>query len=127
PDLQRLADDELRLRHRPFRGIDQDDGAIDHVEDALHLAAEIGVARRVDNIDARVVPDNGGSLGENGDATLALDIAGIHRALADALMFPDRAGLAEERIDQRRLAMVDMRDDRDVAKVHWVLALLEWG
>ena len=57
PDLERLRDDELRLRHRPFGGVDQHDGAVHHVEDALDLAAEIGMARRVDDVDARVLPE----------------------------------------------------------------------
>ncbi len=42
---QRLGDDELGLRHRPLGGIDQHEDAVDHAEDALDLAAEIGVAR----------------------------------------------------------------------------------
>ena len=45
PDLERLRHHELGLRQRPFGGIDQHDGAVHHVEDALDLAAEIGVAR----------------------------------------------------------------------------------
>ena len=43
-DLQRLADHELGLRHRPFGGIDKNDGAVDHRQDALDLAAEVSVA-----------------------------------------------------------------------------------
>ena len=57
-DLQRLAEHELGLRHRAFGGIDQHDGAVHHVEDALDLAAEIGVAGRVDDVDAGVLPDD---------------------------------------------------------------------
>ena len=53
---QRLAGDELGLRHRAFRRIDQQDDAVDHREDALHFAAEVGVAGRVDDVDARAVP-----------------------------------------------------------------------
>ena len=43
-DLQRLGDDEFRLRHRSLGGIDEHDRTIHHVEDALDLTAEIGVA-----------------------------------------------------------------------------------
>ena len=118
PDLQRLADHELGLRHRAFGGVDQHDGAVDHVEDALHLAAEIGVARRVDDVDAGILPHHRGRLGEDGDAALFFQVAGIHGALGDALVFADRAGLLEERVDQRGFAMVDMRDDRDIAEIH---------
>ncbi len=93
PCGQRLAEHELGLRHRAFGGVDEDHHAIDHREDALHLAAEIGVAGRVDDIDARVLPDQRGHLGQNGDAALALEIVGIHGALFDALVVAERAGL----------------------------------
>ena len=51
---QRLAGHELGLRHRAFGRIDQQDDAVDHRQDALDLAAEIGVAGRVDDVDADV-------------------------------------------------------------------------
>jgi hypothetical protein len=88
------------------------------VEDALDLAAEIGVAGRVDDVDARVLPVDRGRLGEDGDAALLLEIVGIHRAFGHALVLAERAGLLEQFVDQRGLAMVDVRDDRDVAEFH---------
>ena len=71
---QCLGYDELRLRQRPFGGIHQQHCTVDHVENALDLTAEVGVARRIDDIDARTVPDDGGILGEDRDPTLALEI-----------------------------------------------------
>ena len=55
PDLERLGDHEFGLRQRPLGGVDQHQGAIHHVEDALDLAAEIGVAGGIDDIDAGIV------------------------------------------------------------------------
>ena len=118
PHPQRLGHHELGLRHRPFGGVDQDDRAVDHVEDALDLAAEIGVTRRVDDVDAGVVPEDRRHLGEDGDAALALEIVGIHGALGHALVFAEGAGLLQQPVDQRRLAVVDMGDNGDVAKFH---------
>ena len=117
-DLQRLAEHELGLRHRAFGGIDQQHRAVDHVEDALDLAAEIGMARRVDDVDARVLPDERGHLGEDGDAALALEVVRIHGALGDLLVVAEGAGLGEQPVDQGGLAMIDMGDDGDVAQVH---------
>ena len=93
-DLQRLGDHELGLRQRAFGGIDQHQRAVDHVEDALDLAAEIGVARRIDDVDAGVLPLHRCRLGENGDAALALEIVGIHRALDHPLVVADRCRIA---------------------------------
>ena len=49
--LERLFEDEARLRHRPFSGIDQKEHAIGHAQHPLDFAAEIGVAGSVDQID----------------------------------------------------------------------------
>ena len=117
-DLQRLGDDEFGLRQRPFGGIDQHQRAVDHVEDALDLAAEIGVAGRIDDVDARVLPQERRRLGEDGDAALALEVVGIERTLGDALILAERAGLLQQAVDQRGLAVVDMGDDGDVAELH---------
>ena len=117
-DLQRLLQHELGLRHRAFGGIDQQHRAVDHVEDALDLAAEIGMARRVDDVDARSLPEDGGDLGEDGDAALALEIVGVHGALGHPLILAKGTGLGEQPVDQRGLAVIDMGDDGDVAEVH---------
>ena len=42
-------------------------------------------------------------------------IVRVHHALGDALVGAEDAALVQQRIDERRLAMVDVRDDRDVA------------
>ena len=49
--LERLAQHEARLRHRPFGGVDQQQAAVGHLQHALDLAAEVGVAGRVDEVD----------------------------------------------------------------------------
>ena len=123
--LQRLGDDELGLRQRAFGGVHQHHDAIDHVQDALDLAAEIGVARRVDDVDARVLPDDRRALGKNGDAALALQVVGIHRALSNALALAERTGLLEQFVDQRGFAVVDVGDNRDVSELHQSLCALQ--
>jgi len=104
--------------HRPFGGVDEHDRAVDHRKNALDLAAEIGVARRVDDIDAHALPHHRGRLGQDGDAALALEVVGIHHPLGDALVFAERAGLLQQAVDQRRLAVVDVGDDGDVSQLH---------
>src|SRR3984957_12073866 len=116
--LERLADHEFGLWHRTFGGVDQNDDAIDHRQDTLDLTAEIGVARRVDDVDLGVFPMHRGALGENGDAALALQIVGVHGALDLSLVVAIGAGLLQQFVDERGLAVVDVGDDSDVAKVH---------
>ena len=116
PRRQRLHGDELGLRHRPFGGVDQHEDAVDHAEDALDLAAEIGMAGRIDDVDARILPGDRGAFGQDGDAALALQLVGIHRALGDLLIGAEGAALAQQLVDQRGLAVVDMGDDGEVVK-----------
>ena len=56
-------------------------------------------------------------LGEDRDALLALEVDRVHHALGDVLVLAERAGLPEHRVDERRLAVVDVGDDGDVAEV----------
>ena len=58
---------------------------------------------------------DGGVLGQDGDAALALEVVAVHRALGDALVGAERAALVQQRVDQRGLAVVDVGDDGDVA------------
>ncbi|MGY4341882.1 hypothetical protein ACVWW3_006788 [Bradyrhizobium sp. LM2.9] len=117
-DLERLGDHELGLRQRAFGGVHQHQRAVHHVEDALDLTAEIGVAGSVDDVDARVLPLHRGRLRQNGDAALALQIVGVHGALGHLLVLAVGTGLLEETVDERCLAVIDVGDDSDVAKVH---------
>ena len=79
---------------------------------------EIGVAGGVDDVDAGVLPDDRGRLGEDGDAALALEIVRIHHPFGDALVLAEGAGLLEQLVDEGRLAVVDVGDDGDVAELH---------
>ena len=110
-----FARDEARLRHRAFDRVDQQQHAIDHGQHALDLAAEIGVPGRIDDVDACAAVFDGTVLRQDSDATLALDVVGIQDALAEALVGGEGPGLLEQAVDECRLAVVDVRDDGDVA------------
>jgi len=76
------------------------------------------MARRVHGIDPHALPFHRSAFGQDGDAALALLVVGVHGALGHLLVFPYRTGLAQELINQRGLAVVDMGDDGDVADLH---------
>ena len=90
PALQGLGEHETRLRHRAFGGIDQHQGPVGHAQHALHLAAEVGVAGRVDDVDLHAAVGDGDVLGQDGDAALAFQVVGVEDLLADQLGFPER-------------------------------------
>ncbi len=105
------------MRHGALGGVDQQQGAVGHLENAFHFAAEIGVARRIDDVDLDVANLQGDVLGQNGDAALAFQIVGIENAIAAQLALPEQAGLAHQLIDKRSFSVIDVGDDRHVANV----------
>ena len=60
---------------------------------------------------------DGRVLGEDRDALLALEVHRVEHALVDVLVRAEGAGLPEHGVDERRLAVVDVGDDRDVAEI----------
>ena len=109
-----LRKNEPGLRLRTVVRVDHEQNAVDHLHDALDFAAEIGVAGSIDDVDAIAVPLEGGVLGANGDSLFALEIHRIHHAFLDLLVGAEGAGLAQQLIDQRGLAVIDVRNDGDV-------------
>jgi hypothetical protein len=107
--------DEAGLRHRSFDRIDQQQDPIDHRQHTLDFAAEVGVSRRVDDVDmdTRVVDRQ--ILGQDGDASFFLQLVRVHHPLGDVLVSGEAAGLDQQLVHQGGLAMVDVGDDGDVA------------
>ena len=87
--LERLAQHEARLRQRPLGGVDEQQDAVHHRESALDLAAEVGVTRRVDDVDLQVAVANGRVLRQDRDALLALEVGRVHDPLAHVLVRPE--------------------------------------
>src|SRR5256712_9375625 len=117
PQLERLPQHEAGLGQRPLGGVDQEKHAVDHRQGALDLAAEVRVPGRVHDVDVHALPGDGRVLGQDGDAALALEREGVHHPVGDLLVGAEDARLAQHGVDQRRLPVVDVRDDGDVAHV----------
>ena len=124
--VERLAQHEAGLGERALGGVDQQHDAVDHREAALDLATEVGVTGGVDDVDRHRLAAAGGAgvvdrgvLREDRDPLLALQVAGVHDPVGHALglVLGEGAALAEHGVDQRGLAVVDVRDDGDVAQV----------
>ncbi len=111
-----LAKHEPGLRERALGGVDQQEHAVHHRQAALDLAAEVGVAGRVDDVDGRALPVDRGVLGEDRDPLLALQVTGVHDPVDRLGALAERAGGAQHGVDERGLAVVDVGDDGDVAQ-----------
>ena len=124
-DLEVVLDGEVgvgqRLRLDALRGVHEQQRALARRERARDLVREVDVARRVDQVEdvllagvRRVVqPDR---MRLDRDAALALEVHRVEH-LRFHLARLQRAGDLEEPVGQRRLAVVDVGDDREVADV----------
>ena len=117
--VERLIDIGERLRLDALRGVDHEQRPFAGGQRTVHLIGEIHMARRVDQVQLVELPVLGAiveahGLRLDGDAALPLDIHGIEHLL---LHLPRRKPAAEldQAVCQRRLAVVDMGDDGEVA------------
>ena len=117
PGPEGLAQHEPGLGQGALGGVDEQEHTVHHGEAPFHLAAEVGMAGRVDDVDLHAVVHDGRVLGQDGDALFALEVAGVHDPFVDRLVGAEGAGLPEHGVDQGRLPMVDVSHDGYVANV----------
>ncbi len=116
-NLQGLLQHETRLRHRPFKGINQQQTAVGHVEHTLNLATEIRVARSIENVDFYAFPSDGNVLRKNGNTALTLQIIGVKHCATVILTVAKQFTGEHHLVNQRCLAVVDMRNNCNVTNV----------
>ncbi len=101
-----------------LRGVDEQHGALAGGERPGHLVGEVDVAGGVDHVEAvgRVVelPRHPDGLALDRDAALALDVHAVEVLRAHRPGVDDTREL-EHPVGERRLAVVDVRDDAEVA------------
>ncbi len=115
--FERFAQHEARLRHDAFRGVDEQQDALHHLKHALDLTAEVGVAGGVDDVELEVPVNDGGVFGEDRDPALALERVRVHDPRREGLTLAEDATLPEHGIDERRFAVIDVGDDREISDV----------
>ena len=118
-----LLDGGVAVRHRlrldALRGVHHQHGAFARGERAADLVGEVDVARCIDQVEevllailSAILERRGLRL--DGDATLALELHRVEHLLGHLAPGKPAAHL-DEAIGERRLAMVDVRDDGKVA------------
>ena len=107
---QRLGQHVAGLGQRALGRVDEQQHAVDQRQRPLDLAAEVGVARGVDQVDAHVAPLDRGRLGQDGDAPLALLVVGVH-----------------DPVDERLVGVEHVRCARSMASTRVVLPWSTWA
>ena len=117
--LDRLVDVCERLRFHALRRIHHQQRAFARGKAAAHFIGEVDVARRVHQVQliglavlGLVIKAHGLRL--DGDAALLLDVHVVEHLLGHFTL-GKAAGVLDQTIRQRRLAVVDMGDDGEIA------------
>ena len=107
---------EAGLGHGAVYRVYQQQYGIHHGHHPLYFTAKVGVSGGVHDVDAVIVPLNSGVLGEDGDATLLLQIVGIHHPLDVASAISQGAGLLQQLVHQGGFAVVNVGDNGNIAQ-----------
>jgi hypothetical protein len=125
-DLEVVLDREVRVRERlrldALRGVDDEQRALACLKRARDLVGEVHMARRVDQVELVALPVHAHRLCLDGDPALALELHRVEHLVAH-LACRDRVGQLQDAVGERRLAVIDVRDDREVADVRLVHGL----
>ncbi len=111
-----------RLRLDPLRGVHDQQRALARGQAAGHLVGEVDVTGRVDQVQLIRLPvvrglvEHSHRLRLDRDPALALEVHRVEQLRAHRPRI-DRVRELEDPVGQRRLAMVDVGDDREVADV----------
>ena len=105
------------LGHGAFEGVHHQQHAVGHIQHTLHLAAEVAVARGVDDVDFVSFVADRNVLGENGDATLAFKVVVVKNEFAGLLILTKELCLVQHTVDQGGFSVVDMRNNGNISNV----------
>ncbi len=102
------------LRLDSLRGVDDEHGALARLERARDFVREVDVPGRVDEVQLMALPLHADRLGLDRDPPLALEVHRVEHLRAHVASGHGVRQL-ENAVGERRLAVVDVRDDREVA------------
>ena len=106
--------DETGLWHGAITGVHKENHAVYHAENALDFATEVGVSRRIHDIDFITVKRDGGVFGDNRNPALFLKVIRVHDALGDFLAGMKHVPLLKQSVNQGSFSMVDVGDNSDI-------------
>ena len=102
------------LGHRTFVGVYQQQYAVNHVQYPFYFAAEISMARSIQDIDFGAVMHDSGVFGQDGNPTFSFLIVGVHDSFLYPFVGTEYTALFQHSIYQGSLAMVNVSNDGDV-------------
>ena len=115
--LKCFSQNEFCLRHSTFKCINNKYNTIYHLKNTFYFSTEIGMSRSVNDIDLCIFINNCSVFGKNGNPSFPFNIAAVHDSFLYLLIGTEDTALSEQLIHQCGFAVVNVRDDRDVAEI----------
>ena len=117
--------ERFRVRLHAVRAADDEHRRVQHLQRALHLGGEVHVPRRVQQRDHPVAERKARLLGKDRDAALPLQRVRVEMRvlIIDPPQRADRAGAVKQRLGQRGLPRVHVRQNAQYQLLHSFLVL----
>jgi hypothetical protein len=121
-----LTEDGLGLDANSLNAIDDDDGSVSNTESGSNLRGEINMSGGIDQVDQEWLSlsfaglhlvEHRDSSGLDGNATFLLILTGVSEASLSSLLGRDNSGLADKRVSEGGLSVIDVSDDTHVTDV----------
>ncbi len=106
------------LGHWAFKGIDQQQNPIGHIQDAFHLAAKIGVAGGVDDVDFNILVNHRYVFGNNGDPAFAFQVVVVQNQIPFVFAIAEKLAMMHDFVHQRGFSVIDVGNNGNVPDVH---------
>ncbi len=108
---------ETGLRHAAFKSINKKKDTVRHVQHPFDLTSEVTMSRSVYNVYLDTFIGDRHVFSQNGDASFSLDVVVVENQLAQILRLTHQISLIDHPVHESCLAVIDVRDERDVPNV----------
>ena len=112
-----VAQNKASLWHRTLGCVNQQKRTVSHLQNTLYLAAEVSVARGVNNVDFDALVLNRDVLCQNSNSALTLLIIGVQNSLLNLLVLAECIGCLKHLVNHGGFTVVNVGDDSNISDV----------
>ena len=112
-----VAQNKASLWHRALSCVNQQKRTVSHLQNTLYLAAEVSVARGINNVNLDALVLNRDVLCQNGNSALTLLIIGVQNSFLNLLVLAECIGCLEHLVNHGGFTVVNVGDDSNISDV----------
>ena len=112
-----VAQNKASLWHRTLGCVNQKKRTVSHLQNTLYLAAEVSVARGINNVNLDALVLNRDILCQNSNSALTLLIVGVQDSLLNLLVLAECIGCLKHLVNHGGFTVVNVGDDSNISDV----------